>query len=113
MSSTPSLTQTAFRSLNSIVLPAVKAGLGSPLPVGAGVVVVETTGRKSGKPRQVPLLAVRVGNRVATTTVRSDSQWTKNLQATPASSIWVGGKKRSATATVDNGPITVASFTLN
>lgn len=110
---TQTCTRSAFRTLNSVVLPTVKAGIGSPFPVGAGLVVLETTGRKSGKPRQVPLVATRFGNRIDVSTVRGDSQWIKNLQADPNASVWVGGRKRSVTATVDTGALTVARLTLS
>ncbi len=110
---TQTFTRSAFRTLNSVVLPSVKAGIGSPFPIGAGLVVLETTGRKSGKPRQVPLVATRCGNRIDVSTVRGDSQWIKNLEAQPQASVWVGGRKRSVTATVKPGPLTVAQLTLN
>lgn len=105
-------TQEAFRALNRVVVPAVKAGLGSPLPIGAGLVVLETTGRSSGLPRQVPLVAARFGSNVAVSTVRSNSQWVKNLQADPSVSVWVGGKKRDGAAKVDAGSLNVASLDL-
>jgi hypothetical protein len=105
-------TRDGFRALNQIVLPAVKAGLGSPPPIGAGLVIVETTGRSSGKPRQVPLVAARFGSNVAVSTVRSDSQWVKNLQADPNASMWIGGRKRAGTAVVETGPLNVANFAL-
>lgn len=107
-----SVTRTAFRSLNRVVAPAVKAGVGSPLPIGFGVVVLETTGRVSGLAREVPLVAARLGSRVGVTTVRSSSQWAKNLGADPKASIWLNGRKRSARGTVNAGPITVASLEL-
>lgn len=105
-------TRSAFRALNSVVLPSVKAGIGSPFPVGAGLVVLETIGRKSGKPRQVPLVATRIGKRIDVSTVRGDSQWIKNLQATPEAAVWVGGRKRPVTATIQSGALTVAQLTL-
>ncbi|MEM9655818.1 MAG: nitroreductase/quinone reductase family protein [Actinomycetota bacterium] len=104
-------TRSAFRALNRTVTPAVKAGIGGPLPVGNGLVVLETTGRKSGKPRQVPLLANRLGNTIWISTVRRGSQWVRNLRADPEVSVWVGGKKRTATATVtSSAPLTVVSL---
>lgn len=105
-------TRQGFRSLNRIVVPAVKAGFGSPLPIGPGLVVLETTGRSSGKPRQLPLVATRIGSHVSVSTVRSNSQWVKNLQAEPQASVWVGGHKRPGTAKVETGRLNVADLTL-
>jgi hypothetical protein len=46
-----------FRALNALVEPAVHAGCGSPGLLPTGLIVLETTGAKSGQPRRVPLLA--------------------------------------------------------
>ena len=108
-----SFTRNAFATLNRVVAPAVKAGLGSPLPVGVGVVVLETVGRVSGEPRQVPLVATRLGDRICVTTVRGSSQWAKNLRAEPRASVWVGGTKRPASSEVTLGALTRASLTLD
>ncbi|MGI9604415.1 MAG: nitroreductase/quinone reductase family protein [Acidimicrobiales bacterium] len=108
-----SATQRGFRALNKVVVPAVKAGLGSPLPAGLGIVVLETTGRVSGEPRQVPLLATRLGRWVNVSTVRRPSQWVKNLEAQPEVSVWVGGRKRDATGTADTGLLTTANLRLS
>lgn len=106
--------QAAFRNLNSVVGPAVKAGVGNPLPVGSGLVILETVGRTSGKARQVPLVASRLGSTILVSTVRSNSQWVKNLEAEPQVKVWVGGTKRSATASVvSTSPLTVVSLTLD
>lgn len=104
--------QQGFRSLNRMVVPAVKAGFGSPPPIGAGLVVLETRGRSSGLPRQLPLVAARFGSHVAVSTVRPRSQWVKNLQADPEASVWVNGRKRGGTATVETGPINLANLDL-
>ncbi len=103
-----SLTRTGFRALNAAALPAVKAGLGNPLPFGVGLVVLETTGRVSGRPRQVPLVATRCGRRINVSTVRRSSQWVKNLQAQPEAAVWIDGRRREATSSVDAGPLSVA-----
>jgi len=106
------LTRKAFRALNRVAVPAIKAGLGTPPPLGFGVVVLETTGRVSGQPRQVPLVATRSGQHINVGTVRNRSQWVKNLQAQPDASVWVGGRKRDVTSTVETGALSVASLVL-
>lgn len=107
------LSRQAFRALNRVVVPAVKRGIGSPLPVGIGLVVLETTGRKSGLPREVPLVAARLGDTVMTSTVRPRSLWTRNVEATPEVAMWVGGRRRDGSAHVERGSLTVATVSLD
>ncbi|MDJ0767584.1 MAG: nitroreductase/quinone reductase family protein [Ilumatobacter sp.] len=104
-------TREAFRTLNRFVVPAVERGLANPLPIGTGAVVVETTGRVSGQPRRVPLLAARVGDRLLVSTVRPDSQWFANLEADPDASVRLFGEDRPATARLRRGPLNVAVLT--
>ncbi len=106
------LTRAGFSALNRVVVPAVKAGVGSPLPIGVGLVVLETTGRSSGLPRQVPLVAARVGSRLAVSTLRPNSQWIKNLKADPDMSAWVGGQRRNGKADIQSGPLNIATLLL-
>lgn len=105
-------TRDAFRVLNKVAIPAVRAGLANPLPVGLGLVVLETTGRTSGKTRPVPLVALRTGDRVTVSTVRRGSQWIKNAEANPDVDVWLWGQKRPATATTDAGPLSTATLEL-
>lgn len=93
--------QSVFGRLNKLVAPMVKAGVGSPLPIGGGMVVLATNGRVSGQRREVPVSAVRLGNRVVVATIRSNSQWYKNLEADPSASIWVGGRERAVKAELE------------
>ena len=106
------MTRSAFRALNSLVQPAVKAGIANPLPVGGGAVVLETLGHRSGKTRRVPLLATRVCNQLVVSTVRSDSHWLRNVEASPDVTVWLYGKPRAATAQVRRGSLSTVHLTL-
>ena len=104
-------TQQLFRSLNRVVRPLVKAGLGSPLPVGLGAVVMEVTGRISGEPREVPLVGLRLGDKVVVSTVRETSQWLKNVEANDATAVWFCGRRHDTIAAVRPGPLNVVTLT--
>jgi hypothetical protein len=107
-----SLTQRGFAALNSVVRPAVRAGAGNPLPVGAGPVVLETTGRRSGLTREVPLLATRVRDTLNVSTVRSNSAWLRNIESDRDVAVWLGGQRRPATASVTRGALNVVRIEL-
>jgi F420H(2)-dependent quinone reductase len=100
-----------MRELNRVVLPAVKAGVGTPPPVGFGLVVLETTGRRSGLVRSVPVLGFRDRTKVTITTVRSNSLWLANLEANSGASLWWCGKRHEVTAKVQRGPVNVVTLT--
>ncbi len=90
-----------FRMLNRVVEPAVRKGIGSPRFVPGGLIVLETTGFKSGQQRRTPLVATRLGGYVFITTVRGErSFWVKNLQKKAQTNYYLGGKRRSAKAFV-------------
>ncbi len=89
-----------FRNLNQIVEPLVRAGFGSPVFWPTAAIVLETTGRKSGQPVRVPLLAMRWGEFLIVSTVRRRSQWLRNLAANGDAHYWLGGKRHDARAWV-------------
>jgi hypothetical protein len=99
-----SLTRTGFGALNGVVRPLVRRGLGSPLPVGVGTVLLGTTGRMSGELREVPLVSVRVGDTLIVSTVRTRSNWIRNAEASPSVHVWVDGVERSGVAEVHHLP---------
>ena len=105
--------QLFFRSLNRVVKPLVKSGVGSPLPLGLGAVVMEATGRVSGERREVPLLGLRLGDTVVVSTVRERSQWLKNVAANDKTAVWYWGRRHTTTATVRRGPLNVVTLTKN
>ncbi len=96
-----SLEKKFFRLLNSVVAPAVRRGIGSPVFSPAGLILLETTGFKTGKVRRTPLLAVRIGRYVMVSTVRGDrSFWVKNLEKKKKVRYFLGGRAREAEAFV-------------
>ena len=82
--------------MNPVVRAAARAGL--PLP---GYVLLETTGRRSGKPRQVPVGKALEGDTlwvVAEHGLRSN--YVRNIRADPRVRVRVGRRWRTGTAHV-------------
>lgn len=90
-----------FRMLNRVVEPQIRAGFASPRIVPSGLVVVETTGRKSGRVSRTPLAATRILDHIVVGTFRGGrSQWVRNLAARPETRFWLSGRPREAKAFV-------------
>jgi deazaflavin-dependent oxidoreductase (nitroreductase family) len=84
------------RLLNPLVRAAARAGV--PLP---GYVLLETTGRRSGQPRQVPVGKARQGDTlwvVAEHGLRA--AYVKNIQADPHVRVRIGRRWRTGMAQV-------------
>lgn len=107
------LVRQGFQALNSVVKPTVQAGIANPWPLGGGLVLLETIGRKSGEWRSVPLVSSRKGNTVVVSTVRSNSLWLKNIEADERVAIWLNGKRRTGVASVNRGSLSTAVVRLD
>ncbi|HZS06681.1 MAG TPA: nitroreductase/quinone reductase family protein [Blastocatellia bacterium] len=89
-----------FRNLNRVIEPLVRAGFGNPVLWPTGTIVVETSGRRTGRRYDVPVVATRFGELFVFSTVRRHSQWVKNLAANPEVRYWMAGQSRAARAFV-------------
>ena len=87
-----SVEKRVFRTLNSYLEPVIRTGVGSPGFTPVGAVVLETTGRKSGLTFKTPVLASEFADLLLISTVRSGSQWVKNLAAAPQTQVWLRGQ---------------------
>jgi F420H(2)-dependent quinone reductase len=90
-----------FSALNRLVEPGVRAGFGSLWIFPVGLIVLETTGRKTGLPQRVPLLAAMIAGLVVVSTVRvQQSQWLRNALEDPEVRYWVRGQELHGRAIV-------------
>ena len=90
-----------FRALNALVEPAVRAGCASPGLVPTGLIVLETTGARSGQARRVPLLATVLDGCVFLSTVRGPrARWVENLKADPQVRYWLMGRAHRGRALI-------------
>src|SRR3984893_11177165 len=90
-----------FGALNALVEAAVRAGCASPGLLPTGMVLLETTGAKSGQTRRVPLLATVLEGCLCVGTACGDrSQWLRNLRAEPSVRYWLAGHEHRGAALV-------------
>ena len=98
------LQRRAFRSLNAVVLPGIQRGFGTPCLTPWGLVVLEHTGRRTGRTYESPLLALRLGRHVMVTTHRdARSHWIRNLEDQPETHLWLNGSRKPYRALVLRG----------
>tara|TARA_R110000823_G_scaffold47903_16_gene121940 strand:- start:29115 stop:29561 length:447 start_codon:yes stop_codon:yes gene_type:complete len=99
--SLPALERNLFRSVNALVEPAVRKGVASSRLLPLSLIVLESTGHKSGRPRRTPLWSLAVGPYRVISTARGErSFWVKNLQKDQRVRYFIGGKPMQATALV-------------
>jgi deazaflavin-dependent oxidoreductase (nitroreductase family) len=81
---------------NRLVLAAAKLGLPTP-----SVVILETTGRRSGEPRRVPVTRLIEGDTLWIVTEHGrKAAYVRNIEADPRVRVRAGRRWRSGTATV-------------
>lgn len=97
VNSIPDIQRSLFNTLNRRVIPLIKKGCATPRNGLSGLVLLETRGRVSGKSYEVPVAAAAVGDYILVGTVRSKSQWMKNLDASDRVDLWIGGERKQAT----------------
>jgi deazaflavin-dependent oxidoreductase (nitroreductase family) len=96
-----------MRRISRLVIRLVAAGRG-PARV---VLVLTTTGRKSGLPRQTPLQYEQVGDDYYIGSARGpQADWFRNLQADPRVEVLVGGRQFPAQAEAVTDPLRIADF---
>lgn len=101
IASLTALERNLFRSVNALVEPAVRRGVASSCLLPVSMIVLESTGFKSGSPRRTPLWSLGVGPYRVISTARGErSFWVKNLQKKQQVRYFIGGRVRSATALV-------------
>ena len=95
------LERQAFRALNTIARPPIQRGFGSPCLTPWGLVVLEHTGRQTGRTHASPLWALRLDHRVVVATYRKTrSHWIRNLKHQPETHLWMNGERKPVRAHV-------------
>jgi deazaflavin-dependent oxidoreductase (nitroreductase family) len=85
----------SHRLLNPFVKAAARAGL--PLP---SLVILETTGRKSGQPRRTPVGKALEGDTLWVLAEHRRGGYVRNIEANPRVRVRIGGEWRTGTASV-------------
>ena len=84
------------RVFNPLVLAAARAGLPTP-----SVVILETTGRRSGEPRRVPVTRLLEGDTLWIVTEHGrKAAYVRNIKANPRVRVRAGRRWRTGTARV-------------
>lgn len=99
MASAREIESGGFRVLNSLTKPCIRLGFGSSSLLPAGLTVLETTGRVSGKKHETALQALFFQGGAMVGTYRGGrSDWLRNVRKEPSVRYWVDGRAREALA---------------
>ncbi len=98
---TATLESVYYQALNSVLAPLAESGALAPGIVPAGLIVLETTGWRSGRTHRTPLVAFALDDCLIVSTVRGRrSHWVKNLIAQPDVRYWRGDRSQAVRAYV-------------
>ncbi len=98
---TATLESVYYQALNSVLAPLAESGALAPGVVPAGLIVLETTGWRSGRTHRTPVVAFALDDCLIVSTVRGRrSHWVKNLIAQPDVRYWRGDRPQAARAYV-------------
>lgn len=90
--------------LNTAVYRVSKGRIGGRFPGGAPVLLLTTTGRRSGQPRTAPLLYLEDGDRYVVVASQgglpTNPDWFHNLSADPAVAVEIKGRREQRRARV-------------
>ena len=90
-----------YRTLDTILRPIASSGVAAPGVSPVGLIVLETTGWRSGRSHRTPVLATALGDRLLVSTYRGRrSHWVQNLLRDPDLRYWTGAEPHAATACV-------------
>ncbi len=90
-----------YQALDSILGPIADSGVAAPGSLPLGLIVLETTGWRSGKQHRTPVLATAFGDRLLVSTYRGrKSHWVQNLIRNPDIRYWTGEQSHAVTACV-------------
>jgi deazaflavin-dependent oxidoreductase (nitroreductase family) len=91
--------KSTFEAVNGLLEPASRASLLSSAVWPIGVISLETTGRRTGRPHRVPVLAMHGGRYALAATARGRrSDWFRNIEANRQVRYWFAGQALEATA---------------
>ncbi len=95
------LESSVYESLDLLLGPIASSGVAAPGVLPAGLIVLETTGWRSGRTHRTPVLAAALGDRLLVSTVRGRrSHWVRNLLSNPQMHYRIGDHSHAATACV-------------
>ncbi len=95
------LESSVYETLDLFLGPIASSGVAAPGVLPAGLIVLETTGWRTGRTHRTPVVAAALGDRLLVSTVRGRrSHWVRNLLRNPQTRYLIGDEPHAVTACV-------------